>query len=89
MSEKSLLTIVEQLDLLPDNILLDIARNESASQEWRKAAVKFLRKKGSKKLQHPELLWIVHEIEKEEQAEKDVIAVVEAATEQEFALDDE
>jgi hypothetical protein len=72
------------LDPLPANILFDIARNESASEEWRKAAVKLLRKKGYKQAQHPELAFIVRELEKEELAEKEVIAVVESAVEEEF-----
>lgn len=76
------------LDPLPAHILFDIARNESASQEWRKAAVKLMRKKGYKQVQHPELSWIVGELEKDEQAEKEVIAVVESAIEGEL-LDDE
>ena len=77
----------EILDPLPAHILFDIARNESATQEWRKAAVKLLRKKGYKQAQHPELVFIVRELEKEEQAEKDVIAVVESAIEEELPED--
>lgn len=73
--------INETLDPLPANILLDVARNESASYEWRKAAVKLLRKKGYRQAQHAELVWIVREIEKDEQAEQEVIAVVESAIE--------
>lgn len=69
------------LEPLPAHVLFDIARNESASQEWRKAAVKLLRKKGYAQAQHPELAWIVRELEKDEQAEKEVIAVVESAIE--------
>jgi hypothetical protein len=77
------------LDPLPASILFDIARNESASEEWRKAAVKLLRKKGFKQAQHPELAFIVQALEKEELAEKEVIAVVEAATEEELSEDPE
>jgi len=73
------------LDPLPAFVLFDIARNESATEEWRKAAVKLLRKKGYKQAQHPELVFIVRELEKEELAEKEVIAVVEAATEEELS----
>lgn len=73
------------LDPLPAFILFDIARNESATEEWRKAAVKILRKKGYKQAQHPELVFIVRELEKEELAEKEVIAVVESAIEDELS----
>jgi len=77
------------LDPLPAHILFDIARNESATAEWRKAAVKLLRKKGYRQAQHPELVFIVRELEKEEQAEKEVIAVVESAIEEELPEDHE
>lgn len=72
------------LDPLPAHVLFDVARNESASYEWKKAAVKLLRKKGYKQASHPELAWLVREIEKDEQAEKEVIAVVESAIEGEL-----
>lgn len=75
------------LDSLPASILLDLARNESATPSWRKAATKFLIKKGYPQAQHPELRWLVHEIEEEERAEKEVVAVVEAAIEQELPPD--
>jgi len=84
MTDKTSLDKNSILDPLPANILFDIARNESASPEWRKAAVKILRKNGCHQVQHPELQWIVREIEKEEEAEKDVVAVVEAAIEGEL-----
>ena len=72
----------DTLDPLPSNILLDVARNESAPYEWRKAAVRLLRKKGYKKqAAHPELALFVREIEKDELAEKEVISVVESAIE--------
>ena len=70
-----------ELDLLPASILFDVARNESASYEWKKAAVKLLRARGHKQAAHPELAWIVRALEKEDQAEKEVIAVVESAIE--------
>jgi hypothetical protein len=69
------------LDTLPEHILFDVARNESAPYEWKKAAVRLMRKKGYKKAEHPELALFVREIEKEEQAENEVIAVVESAIE--------
>ena len=72
------------LENLPSNVLFDLARNESADPSWRKAATKFLLKKDPKRAEHIELKWLVHEIEKEEQAEKDVLAVVESAIEQEL-----
>jgi hypothetical protein len=76
-----------ELDALPANILLDLARNESATREWRKAATRLLRNKGYRQANHPDLFWFVHEIEEEEKAEHEVIAVVEAAAEQELPPD--
>jgi len=77
------------LDVLPAHILLDLARNESASYEWKKAAVRLMRKKGyDKQASHPELAWLVREIEKDEQAEQEVIAVVESAIEGDLDGDD-
>ena len=80
--------INETLDPLPASILLDVARNESASYEWRKAAVRLMRKKGYKQAEHPELILFVREIEKDEQAEQEVIAVVESAIEGDLDGDD-
>lgn len=80
--------INETLDPLPANILLDVARNESASPEWRKAAVRLMRKKGYKQADHPELILFVREIEKDEMAEQEVIAVVESAIEGDLDGDD-
>jgi hypothetical protein len=70
------------LDTLPAQVLLDVARNESAPYEWRKAAVRLMKKKGyDKQASHPDLVLFVRELEKEEQAEKEVISVVESAIE--------
>jgi hypothetical protein len=75
------------LDTLPASILLDLARNESATPGWRKAATKLLMKKGYAQAKHQDLRWFVHEIEEEEKAEMEVVAVVEAAAEQELPPD--
>lgn len=72
------------LPQLPPNILLDIARNESADRTWRKAATKLLLEGGHKEARNIELAWFVKEIEQEAAAEKEVVAVVEAAIEEEF-----
>jgi hypothetical protein len=72
------------LDPLPASVLLDIARNEAAPSEWRKAATKLLRHKGYSQANHPDLLWFVKDLEKEELAEREVSAIVESATEEEF-----
>jgi len=74
------------LAAFPDDILLGIARNESASRDWRKAATKFLMRTGSPRASHPDLAWFVHEINQEAEAEKEVEAVVESATEEEFTV---
>ncbi len=73
---------------MPEDTLLAVARNESASHDWRKAATKLLMQRGSRLAKHAELVWFVREIEKEELAEREVVAVVEAATEEEFSSND-
>ena len=67
----------------PASTLLDIARNESASAEWRKAATELLIDSGAQQANHPELRALVFEIRAERAAKKEVIAIVETANEQE------
>lgn len=77
---------------LPAQILLDLARNEAATRDWRKAAVELLIDKGFPQANHPDLAGLVMEINAERAAKREVEAVVESAIEDEvrpFAVDDE
>ncbi len=64
----------------PASTLLDIARNESASVEWRKAATELLMDNGHPQANHPELRAHVLEIKAERAAKKEVVAIVESAS---------
>jgi hypothetical protein len=66
---------------LPGPILRDIARNESASYEWRKEAVRLLLEKKLPEAGHPDLSLFVSEIRGEQEARSEVVAVVESAIE--------
>jgi hypothetical protein len=70
---------------LPSSILFDLARNESASREWRKAAVELMLDKNLPHVGSIELALLVHEIQLERMAKKEVAAVVESAIEEEFS----
>jgi len=69
------------LEEMPSNILFDIARNESASREYRKAAVRLMLKHRYPKTDHPDLLLLRQEVEAEIAAENDVQDIVEQAIE--------
>ena len=73
-----------ELAAMPGHILFDLARNECASREWRKAAAKLLLDKGFHQAAHPDLAFLVAEIRSERTAETEVEAVVEAAIEGEI-----
>ncbi len=70
---------------LPAHVLLDLARNEAASREWRKAAVELLLDKGFAQANHPELTAVVMEIKAERAARVEVEAVVESAVEKDMS----
>jgi len=70
---------------LPANVLLDLARNEAAPREWRKAAVELLLDKGYRQANHPELTAVVMEIKAERAARVEVEAVVETAVEEDMS----
>lgn len=67
---------------LTAEVLRDIARNESNSREWRKAAVKFLRDKNHKYAGSEYFRELVFEIDAEVTAEHEVLDIVETATEE-------
>lgn len=69
---------------LPPQILLDLARNEAATREWRKAAVQLLLDHNFPQAAHPDLATLVMEINNEHTAKHDVQAVVESAIEEEL-----
>lgn len=71
----------DQLKYLPPQILLDLARNEGAPREWRKAAVQLLVDHNFRESHHPDLAIFLLEIEAEQTAKHDVEAVVESANE--------
>jgi hypothetical protein len=71
----------DEIKNYPGHVLLDIARNGSASREWRKAAVEFLIDNKFPQVKHPELAAIVMEIQAEREARGEVEAVVESAIE--------
>jgi hypothetical protein len=47
----------------PDHVLLDIARNGSAQQDYRLLAVEILNARKSPKLQHPDIQFLVRDLE--------------------------
>lgn len=67
---------------LTPEVLRDIARNEAAEWAWRKAAVKFLLSRDHSYANHTDLSELLAEIKEEQEAELEVMAVVESATEQ-------
>ena len=69
------------IEQMPASILFDLARNESASREYRKAAVRLMLKHGYPKTDHPELLLLRQEVEAEVAAEREVTDIVETAIE--------
>jgi hypothetical protein len=73
-----------QIGHLPVQILLDLARNEAASKEWRKAAVQFLMDKHATQANHPDLATLRLEIATEHTAKQDVQDMVETAIEGEL-----
>jgi len=75
---------VDQIAHLPGDVLLSLARNEAASSEVRKAAVKLMLEKGFPQYKHPELAVLVLELRKEGEAEAEVESIVEAAIESEI-----
>lgn len=74
----------DHMKYLPPQILLDLARNEAASREWRKAATQLLIDHHYPQANHPDLGLLRLEIEQEYHAKNDVRAVVESAIESEI-----
>jgi len=80
--EKSQQTPREDLAHQPEFVLLSIARNQSASPEYRKAAVEHLLEKGyTREANHPDIDMLVAQVRREREAKDEVQSIVEAATE--------
>lgn len=79
-------TPAEELSDKPTAALMSIARNDSATREYRLASVRILNKTGrlSEVLRYPELTWLLDQVRNEQAAEDEVVDIVTQATEQEF-----
>jgi hypothetical protein len=66
---------------LPGFILRDIARNDAAPREWRKAAVEIMLEKGCAEVSHPELAELLREVKAHHEAKSEVQSIVESAIE--------
>jgi len=75
------------LEPLTDEVLRDIACNESCSRPWRKAAIKFLIKRNHRYQSHPSLVELLTEIKEEQEAETEVKSIVESAIERSISED--
>lgn len=71
----------EQIEHLPDQILRDVARNDSSARSFRKAAVKLLMERKSSFADHPDFSFLAQEIREEKNAESEVHSIVETAIE--------
>lgn len=74
--------IEDLVSKLPAQVLFDLARNESASKEYRKAAVRLLIDGGHRQAEHPELRELVLEIKAEKTAEHEVLEIAARAIEE-------
>lgn len=71
------------LEPLTNEVLRDITRNESCSRAWRKAAVKFLiKRKYNYTPFFADVAEFLVELKEEQEAEKEVQAIVESAVEE-------
>jgi|SRR5581483_5334152 len=73
----------EQFGHLPQQVLLDLARNEGATREMRRAAVEIMMEKGFN-VSHPDLALLVLEIKSAQDAKQEVEAIAETAVEGEL-----
>lgn len=71
----------EHIGHLPGPILRDIARNESAPREWRKAAIELMLDKGCPEANHPDFLSLLLEVKSQREAKDEVQSIVESAIE--------
>jgi hypothetical protein len=73
--------ISSQISHLPGQILFDLARNDAASREYRKAAVELLYDRQYRQADHPELALMLAELKAERSAKSEVESIVESAIE--------
>lgn len=66
---------------LPGPILRDIARNDSAPREWRRAAVELMLDKKCPEVNHPDLADLLREVRAQHDAKDEVQSIVESAIE--------
>ncbi len=66
---------------LPGPILRDIARNDAAPREWRKAAIELMLEKNFPEVNHPDLRGLLQEVKSEREAKDEVQSIVESAIE--------
>jgi hypothetical protein len=67
---------------LPGPILRDIARNDSAPREWRRAAVELMLDRKCPEVNHPDLAELLREVKAQREAKDEVQSIVESAIEQ-------
>lgn len=79
--EKIIVSVNDNIKHLPEQILFKLARNESASKEYRKAAVVLLLDMKSPFTENPEIRELVLEIRAEEKAKAEVKDLVTGAIE--------
>jgi hypothetical protein len=77
----------DQLSHLTGPILRDLARNESAPIEWRKAAIELMLEKECVEVNHPDFASLLREVQQHEvaaqgKAKEEVQSVIESALEQ-------
>lgn len=81
------MTVISQkdyLDALTDDVLRDLARNESCSPYMRKESVRLLMTRKSAHVRHEDFRKFVDELKSEAEAHQEVVAIVESATEAPF-----
>jgi len=78
----------ESIEHLPAQTLLHLARNESATQEFRIAAVELMVDNGFSEANHPELALLAQEVRRRSDTKAEVTAIVESATEESLDKND-
>jgi hypothetical protein len=82
--QENVQTAQEQISHLPGEVLFSLARNESASLDFRKAAIQLMLEKDCRQVNAPELALLVSEVKRGQDAKLEVEAIVESAIEQEI-----
>jgi hypothetical protein len=84
MSVQEKQTAHDRISHLSCEVLFALARNDSALPEFRKAAVGLMLEKGCPQAKSPELILLVDEVRRGQEAKLEVEAIVESAIEQEI-----